>query len=120
MAATTYISLDVALTISSTFEPGNPKNSLHSVTLFVLTSIWPGAYVFFLPCPSMRYCRCLTSTSTQRGISVLHPNDMGRRRRLARDAPLGILRACWFAFHSRAACLLPPVPPNLQWHERKD
>jgi len=46
MAATTYISLDVALTISSTFEPGNPKNSLHSVTLFVLTSIWPGAAAF--------------------------------------------------------------------------
>ena len=63
MAATTYISLDVALTISSTFEPGNPKNSLHSVTLFVLTSVWPGAYVFFLPCPSMRHCRYLTSTS---------------------------------------------------------
>jgi len=43
MAATTYISLDVALTISSTFEPGNPKDSLHSVALFILTSIWPGA-----------------------------------------------------------------------------
>lgn len=43
MAITTYISLDVALTISSTFEPGNPKNSLHSIALFVFTSIWPGA-----------------------------------------------------------------------------
>jgi hypothetical protein len=51
MAITTYISLDVALTISSTFEPGNPKNSLHSIALFVFTSIWPGAYVFL---PVMR------------------------------------------------------------------
>ncbi|KAI0259063.1 chitin synthase III catalytic subunit [Gloeopeniophorella convolvens] len=43
MAATTYISLDVALTITTTLEPGNPKDSLHSIALFVLTSIWPGA-----------------------------------------------------------------------------
>ncbi|KAH9159637.1 chitin synthase III catalytic subunit [Lactarius sanguifluus] len=36
MAATTY--------------PGNPKDSLHSITLFVLTSIWPGAaaLVYFI------------------------------------------------------------------------
>jgi len=43
MAATTYISLDVALTISSTFEPGTPRDSLHSIALFVLLSLWPGA-----------------------------------------------------------------------------
>ncbi|KAH9958376.1 chitin synthase III catalytic subunit [Lactifluus volemus] len=43
MAVTTYISLDVALTITNTFEPGNPKDSLHSTALFILTSIWPGA-----------------------------------------------------------------------------
>ncbi|KAI0302914.1 chitin synthase III catalytic subunit [Multifurca ochricompacta] len=50
MAATTYISIDVALTITSTFEPGNPKDSLHSIALFVLTSIWPGAaaLVYFI------------------------------------------------------------------------
>jgi len=42
-AATTYISLDVAFTITSTFEPGDPKDSLHSVALFILTLIWPGA-----------------------------------------------------------------------------
>jgi len=50
MAATTYISLDVALTISSALEPGDPKTSLHSVTLFVLTSIWPGvaAIAYFI------------------------------------------------------------------------
>ncbi|KAH9955823.1 chitin synthase III catalytic subunit [Russula dissimulans] len=45
MAATTYISLDVAFTITSTFEPGDPKDSLHSVALFILTLIWPGACV---------------------------------------------------------------------------
>ena len=45
MVATTYISLDVALTITSALEPGNPKQSLHSVTLFVLTTIWPGMCV---------------------------------------------------------------------------
>ena len=45
MAATTYISLDVALTITSTLEPGNPKQSLHSTPLFVLTSMWPGTCV---------------------------------------------------------------------------
>jgi len=43
MAATTYISLDVAFTITSTFEPGDPKDSLHSVALFILTLMWPGA-----------------------------------------------------------------------------
>jgi len=43
MAITTYISLDVAFTLTSTFEPGNPKASLHSTALFILTSIWPGA-----------------------------------------------------------------------------
>ncbi|KAI0246342.1 chitin synthase III catalytic subunit [Lactifluus subvellereus] len=50
MAITTYISLDVALTITSTFEPGNPKVSLHSTALFILTSIWPGvaALLYFI------------------------------------------------------------------------
>jgi len=40
---TTYISLDVALTITSTFGPSKPPSALHSIPLFVLTSIWPGA-----------------------------------------------------------------------------
>jgi len=40
---TTYISLDVALSITSTFGPFNPPSDLNSVPLFVLTSIWPGA-----------------------------------------------------------------------------
>jgi len=50
MAATTYISLDVALTITSALEPGNPKQSLHSTPLFILTSIWPGiaALLYFI------------------------------------------------------------------------
>jgi len=47
---TTYISLDVGLTITNTFGPSNPPASLHSVPLFVLTSIWPAvaALVFFI------------------------------------------------------------------------
>ncbi|KIJ30551.1 hypothetical protein M422DRAFT_186948, partial [Sphaerobolus stellatus SS14] len=47
--ATTYISLDVALTITKTFGPSNPLAALHSVLLFVLTSIWPAAatLIFF-------------------------------------------------------------------------
>jgi hypothetical protein len=40
---TTYISLDVALSITSTFGPSNPPAALNSIALFVLTSIWPGA-----------------------------------------------------------------------------
>jgi hypothetical protein len=42
-AATIYISLDVAQSITSTFGPSNPPGALHSIPLFVLTSIWPGA-----------------------------------------------------------------------------
>lgn len=45
--ATTYISLDVALLFNTTFGPSNPPQSLNSITLFVLTSLWPGVYVFF-------------------------------------------------------------------------
>ncbi|KIJ63008.1 hypothetical protein HYDPIDRAFT_176115 [Hydnomerulius pinastri MD-312] len=41
--ATTYISFDVALTITHTLGPSNPQQSLSSIPLFVLTSIWPGA-----------------------------------------------------------------------------
>ncbi|EJD02533.1 uncharacterized protein FOMMEDRAFT_141532 [Fomitiporia mediterranea MF3/22] len=41
--ATTYISLDVGLTITSTFGPSNPPQAVHSTPVFVLTSIWPGA-----------------------------------------------------------------------------
>ncbi|KAF7317686.1 hypothetical protein MKEN_00856300 [Mycena kentingensis (nom. inval.)] len=41
-AATTYISLDVALSITSVFGPSDPPQALHSVPLFVFTSIWPG------------------------------------------------------------------------------
>jgi len=40
---TTYISLDVALSITTTFGPSDPPSALHSIPLFVLTSIWPGA-----------------------------------------------------------------------------
>ncbi|KAI0058581.1 hypothetical protein BV25DRAFT_1830036 [Artomyces pyxidatus] len=40
-AATTYISLDVGFTFTSAFGPSNPPASLHSIPLFVLTSIWP-------------------------------------------------------------------------------
>jgi len=40
---TTYISLDVALSITSTFGPSDPPSALNSIPLFVLTSVWPGA-----------------------------------------------------------------------------
>ncbi|KAF9652425.1 hypothetical protein BDM02DRAFT_3153833 [Thelephora ganbajun] len=40
---TTYISLDVALSITRTFGPFNPPSALNSIPLFILTSIWPGA-----------------------------------------------------------------------------
>ncbi|EIW74498.1 hypothetical protein CONPUDRAFT_85925 [Coniophora puteana RWD-64-598 SS2] len=41
--ATTYISFDVALTVTHVFGPSNPPAALHSTPLFVLTNIWPGA-----------------------------------------------------------------------------
>ncbi|KAI9458056.1 chitin synthase III catalytic subunit [Boletus coccyginus] len=41
--ATTYISLDTAFTITNAFGPSNPQEALNSISLFVLTSIWPGA-----------------------------------------------------------------------------
>lgn len=46
---TTYISLDVALLLSTTFGPSNPPQSLSSIPIFVLTSIWPGtaALIYF-------------------------------------------------------------------------
>jgi len=49
-AATTYIALDVGFTFTHVFGPSNPPASLHSVPLFVLTSIWPGAaaIIYFL------------------------------------------------------------------------
>ncbi|KAI0703333.1 chitin synthase III catalytic subunit [Earliella scabrosa] len=42
-AATTYIALDVGFSFTGTFGPSNPPEALHSIPLFVLTSIWPGA-----------------------------------------------------------------------------
>lgn len=43
-AVTTYISLDVALGITTAIGGlSSPPESLHSIPLFVLTSIWPGA-----------------------------------------------------------------------------
>lgn len=42
--ATTYISLDIGLGITSAFkQKAGDELSLHSIPLFVLTSIWPGA-----------------------------------------------------------------------------
>lgn len=43
IAATTYIALDVGFTFTTVFGPSNPPDALHSVPLFVLTTIWPGA-----------------------------------------------------------------------------
>ncbi|KAG1843298.1 chitin synthase III catalytic subunit [Suillus subalutaceus] len=48
-AATTYISLDVGFTITHALGTSNPPQSINSIPLFVLTSIWPGvaALVYF-------------------------------------------------------------------------
>lgn len=43
LAATIYISLDVAFSFTTVFGPSSPPGALHSIPLFVLTSIWPGA-----------------------------------------------------------------------------
>lgn len=40
---TTYIALDVGFSFTSVFGPSNPLQDLNSVSLFVLTTIWPGA-----------------------------------------------------------------------------
>lgn len=40
---TTYIAFDIALTVTQTFGPSVPPQALHSLPLFVLTSVWPGA-----------------------------------------------------------------------------
>ncbi|KIY53512.1 hypothetical protein FISHEDRAFT_68859 [Fistulina hepatica ATCC 64428] len=40
-AGTTYISLDVALHITDALGPSSDVSALHSIPLFVLTSIWP-------------------------------------------------------------------------------
>ncbi|KAG2139219.1 chitin synthase III catalytic subunit [Suillus clintonianus] len=47
--ATTYISLDVGLTITHVIGTSNPPQSINSIPLFVLTSIWPGvaALIYF-------------------------------------------------------------------------
>jgi len=50
-AVTTYISLDIGLGFTSTLGGlSNPPESLHSIALFVFTSIWPGAatIIYFL------------------------------------------------------------------------
>ncbi|KAI0310295.1 chitin synthase III catalytic subunit, partial [Amylostereum chailletii] len=39
--ATTYISLDVGFSFTSTFGPSNPPAALTGIPLFVLASIWP-------------------------------------------------------------------------------
>lgn len=48
-AATTYISLDVGLTFTHALGTSNPPQSINSIPLFVLTSIWPGvaALIYF-------------------------------------------------------------------------
>jgi hypothetical protein len=41
-AATTYISLDVGFSLTNALGTSNPPQSINSIPLFVLTSIWPG------------------------------------------------------------------------------
>ncbi|OCH89143.1 hypothetical protein OBBRIDRAFT_794585 [Obba rivulosa] len=48
--ATTYIALDVAFSFTTVFGPSNPPQALHSVPLFVLTTIWPLAAVILYFC----------------------------------------------------------------------
>lgn len=47
--ATTYISLDVGFTFTHVLGTSNPPQSINSIPLFVLTSIWPGvaALIYF-------------------------------------------------------------------------
>ncbi|KAG2359589.1 chitin synthase III catalytic subunit [Suillus spraguei] len=45
--ATTYISLDVGLTITHVLGTSNPPQSINSIPLFVLTSIWPAVAALF-------------------------------------------------------------------------
>ncbi|KAF9034236.1 hypothetical protein BDZ89DRAFT_1130779 [Hymenopellis radicata] len=40
--AALYVSLDVGLGFTTTLEPGDPQAALHSVALFIVTSMWPG------------------------------------------------------------------------------
>lgn len=40
-AAGLYVSLDVGLGFTDALEPGDPQTDLHSVALFIVTSIWP-------------------------------------------------------------------------------
>ena len=47
-AAVTYISLDVAFSFTTVFGPSNPPQNLHSIPLFILTSIWPAACVLLV------------------------------------------------------------------------
>jgi len=42
-ALTTYVGLDVGLSITQVIGQSDPASSLHSIPLFVLTSIWPAA-----------------------------------------------------------------------------
>ncbi|KAI0824978.1 chitin synthase III catalytic subunit [Trametes gibbosa] len=48
--ATGYIALDVGFSFTSVFGPSNPPADLHSIPLFVLTSIWPGAAAILYFC----------------------------------------------------------------------
>ena len=41
--ATTYVCLDTGFTFTQTFAPSSDPASLHSIGVFILTSIWPGA-----------------------------------------------------------------------------
>ncbi|KIY70412.1 hypothetical protein CYLTODRAFT_488087 [Cylindrobasidium torrendii FP15055 ss-10] len=38
-----YVSLDIGLGFTDTLAPGNPQEDLHSIALFILTSVWPAA-----------------------------------------------------------------------------
>ncbi|KAF8703666.1 hypothetical protein AX14_014155 [Amanita brunnescens Koide BX004] len=64
LCGTTYISLDVALGVTETLGgPSNPVQSIRSIPLFVLTSIWPAvAVLLYLAIMSHVVLRVLQET----------------------------------------------------------
>lgn len=116
MVATTYVSLDVALTITTTLKPGNPPDSLHSTALLILTSIWPGT------CVSLTSITLyMTSDVTlQRGVSLLCLDDMDRGQKTPRATSFSVLYVGRHPFYSRATLIFPSFSSHLQWYERQD
>ena len=133
-AATTYIGLDVGFTFTTVFGPSNPSSSLNSITLFVLTSIWPGAYVlspssqsllspfpryprFFsrVPTPKVKRIPLLTPVLTRQSRAALsRDHDVRRAGHAQRSAPNVVLCPRRRPLRALPARLLPPQQGHLQ------